>query len=228
MALAKDVDYPRCEDQKIQKIKTNNKLRRLKQIMKTLNIEVTFLQGLLGTQTGDKDVYRSFIGSKAPDAQKLEEEIEAIGKDNVVDKGKTFFPRTKDGKPFIYDYQLKGFFKSACSALSKVKGTLSSQLKAFKKHIDLRVFVEGRENVIENYSEITECQRPLRCQTMQGERISLAISEEIAAGATCKFKIVMLCDEDLPLIKEWLDYGKFNGLLQWRNSGKGSFNWREI
>lgn len=196
--------------------------------MKTLNIEVTFLQGLLGTQTGDKDVYRSFIGSKAPDAQKLEEEIAALGESEVVDKGKTFFPRNKDGKPFIYDYQLKGFFKSAASALSKVKGSKSSQLKAFKKHIDLRVFVDGRENVIENYSEITECQRPLRCQTMQGERVSLAISEEIPAGATCKFSIVMLCDEDIDLVKEWLDYGRFNGLLQWRNAGHGSFSWREI
>lgn len=196
--------------------------------MKELNIEVTFLQGLLGTQTGDKDVYRSFIGSKAPDAKKLEEEIEAIGQDEVIDKGKTFFPRNKNNQPFIYDYQLKGFFKSAASALSKVKGTKSSQLKAFKKHIDLRIFVDGRENVIENYDTITECQRPLRCQTMQGERVSLAISEEIPAGATCKFKIVMLCDEDIDLVKEWLDYGRFNGLLQWRNSGKGSFSWKEI
>lgn len=196
--------------------------------MKTLNVELTFLQGLLGTQTGDKDVYRSFIGSKAPDAKKLEEEIEAVGQDEVVDKGKTFFPRNKQNQPFIYDYQLKGFFKSAASALSKVKGTKSSQLKAFKKHIDLRVFVDGRENVIENYDSITECQRPLRCQTMQGERVSLAISEEIPAGATVKFKIVVLCDEDIDLIKEWLDYGRFNGLLQWRNSGKGSFEWKEI
>jgi hypothetical protein len=63
---------------------------------------------------------------------------------------------------------------------------------------------------------------------MQGERVSLAISEEIPAGATCTFTIVTLCDETMELVKEWLNYGAFNGMLQWRNSGKGSFTWEEV
>ena len=196
--------------------------------MKELAVEITFKQGVLGTLTGDKDVYRSFIGSKAPDANTVEDEVAALGTDEVIDKGKTFFPKTKEGKPFIYDYQVKGFFKSAASAMSKVKGSKSSALKAYKKQIDLRIFIKDRENIIENFDEIGECQRPLRCQTMQGERVSLAISEEIPAGATCKFTIQMLCDEDIDMVKEWLDYGQFNGFLQWRNSGKGSFTWKEV
>ena len=196
--------------------------------MKTLKVKITFKQGLLGTMTGDKEVYRNFIGSKAPDASTIEEEIACVGKEEVIDKGKTFFPRNKDDKPFIYDYQFKGFFKSACSAMNKVSDSLSSKLKAFKKEIDLRVFIKDRENVIENYETITECQRPLRAMTMQGERVSLAISEEIPAGATCTFTIVTLCDETMELVKEWLNYGAFNGMLQWRNSGKGSFTWEEV
>lgn len=196
--------------------------------MKEMTVEVTFKQGVLGTLTGDKDVYRSFIGSKAPDASTVEDEVAALGTDEVVDKGKTFFPRTKDGKPFIYDYQIRGFFKSAASAMKQVPGSKSEKLKAFKKQIDLRIFVKDRENIIENFDKITECQRPLRCQTMQGERVSLAISEEIPAGATCKFTIQMLCDDDIDIVKEWLDYGQFNGFLQWRNSGKGSFTWKEV
>lgn len=196
--------------------------------MKELKVKITFKQGLLGTMTGDKEVYRNFIGSKAPDASTVEEEIANIGTEEVIEKGKTFFPKNKDGKAFIYDYQFKGFFKSACSAMNKVKGSLSSKLKAFKKEIDLRVFIKDRENVIENYDTITECQRPLRAQTMQGERVSLAISEEIPAGATCTFTIITLCDETMELVKEWLDYGALNGMLQWRNSGKGSFTWEEV
>ena len=45
--------------------------------MKTneLKIKITFLESILGTQTGDKDIYRSFIGSKAPDAKSVEEEV---------------------------------------------------------------------------------------------------------------------------------------------------------
>lgn len=29
-------------------------------------------------------------------------------------------------------------------------------------------------------------------------------------------------------VEEWLDYGQFNGLGQWRSSGKGSFVWDEV
>lgn len=193
--------------------------------MKDLKIRITFLRSVLGTLTGDKDVYRSYIGSKSPDASTIEDEIEAIGTEGVVEKGKTFFPKTKEGKPFVYDYQLRGFFKSACSALSKVPGTKSSKVKAFKKKVDLTIFVRDRENVITNYEEIGECQRPLRASTPQGERVSIAISEEIAEGAQVEFTIRCLIDEDIELVEEWLNYGQYNGLCQWRNSGHGSFTW---
>ena len=63
---------------------------------------------------------------------------------------------------------------------------------------------------------------------MQGERVSIAISEEIPAGATVEFTVQCLDDNDIDLVKEWLDYGKFNGLGQWRNSGHGKFSWEEI
>lgn len=196
--------------------------------MKELKVKITFLQGVLGTQTGDKEIYRNFIGSKAPDAMTVEEEVEAVGVDEVIDKGKTFFPKTEDGKPFVYDYQIRGFFKSACSAMKNVSNSLSSKVKAFKKKVDLTIFVKDRQNIIEDFDTITECQRPLRCQTMQGERVSIAISEEIPSGATCTFTVQCLVDSDIELVREWLDYGRFNGLGQWRNSAKGSFSWEEI
>lgn len=196
--------------------------------MKELKVRLKFIYSVLGTLTGDKDVYRSFIGSKAPDATTVEEEVAALGEEAVVDKGKTFFPKTEDGKPFIYDYQLRGFFKSACSAMKQVEGSISSTIKAYKKKVDLAIFVKDRENIITGYSEIKECQRPLRCSTMQGERVSIAISEEIPAGAEVEFTIQCLVDKDIELVKEWLDYGKYNGLCQWRNSGHGSFTWEEI
>lgn len=187
---------------------------------KELKVRIKFLREVLGTCTGDKDIYRSFIQSKAESPN--DDELENLPTEEIIEKGKTYFPR-KDNKPFIYDYQIRGFFKSACSALKKIDGTLSSKEKAFKKKIDLNIFVKDRENFIENITEITECQRPLRCSTMQGERVSLAISEQINAGATCDFTILLLNPKDKDLVIEWLDYGRFNGFLQWRNSGKGSF-----
>ena len=195
--------------------------------MKELKVKIKFLNSVLGTQTGNKDIYRNFIGSKSPNAKTIEEEIEAVGTEEVIEKGKTFFPRTKEGLPFIYDYWIRGFFKSACGALRTIKGTKSSEIKAYKKKVDLHVFIKDRQNVIEDYdlNDIRECQRPLRCSTLQGERISIAISEEIPAGATCTFTVQLLNDSDVELVKEWLDYGKFNGLGQWRNSSHGTFEY---
>lgn len=195
--------------------------------MKELKVRITFAQELLGTQTGDKEVYRSFIGSKAPDAAKLEEEVANLGADDVVDKGKTFFPRV-DGNPIIYDYQIRGFFKEACKALAKVSGTKSSGLKAYKQQIDLRIFVKDRNNFLKDFDEVREFQRPIRCQTMQGERVSLAISEMLPIGTTCEFTVQCLVDSDIELVKEWLDYGQFHGFLQFRNGGFGKFTWKEI
>ena len=92
----------------------------------------------------------------------------AIGVAGVVEKGKTVFPKLDDGTPFFYDYQIKGFFKDTCGGLRKVKGTVSSGIKAFKKEIDKLIFVEPRNVPILFDGEIGECSRPLRAQTMQG------------------------------------------------------------
>lgn len=85
------------------------------------------------------------------------------------------------------------------------------------------IFIEEREIPIQTAEELTSCQRPLRAQTAQGERNSLASSEEIAAGAKLEFSILVMSDDLVPAVKEWLSYGKLRGLGQWRNSGKGRF-----
>lgn len=196
--------------------------------MKTLKVKLTFTEPILGTSPANEEVYRDFIGTKAPDAATVEDEVAALGADAVVEKGMTVFPRLDDGTPFLYDYQIKGFFKDTCGGLRKVKGTRSEKIKAFKKEIDKLIFPEPRCIPILFSGDITECQRPLRAQTMQGERVSLAISEQIPAGATVEFSIVMLSDDHEEAVREWLDYGRFSGIGQWRNSGKGRFTWEEI
>ena len=54
------------------------------------------------------------------------------------------------------------------------------------------------------------------------------MSEEIPAGATCEFRVVCLCDDHEKAVREWLDYGRFSGIGQWRNSGKGRMVWDEL
>lgn len=196
--------------------------------MKQIKVKITFTEPILGTSPSNPDIYREFIGSKAKDAAGIEDEVAAIGADAVAEKSMTVFPRLDDGTPFLYDYQIKGFFKDTCGGLRKVKGTASEKIKAYKKEIDKLIFPEPRTIPLLFDGQIRECQRPLRAQTAQGERVSLAMSEEIPAGATCEFTIVCLCDEHEKAVREWLDYGRFSGIGQWRNSGKGRLVWDEL
>ena len=204
--------------------------------MSTKHIHVDFIECGLGTAPGDPDIHGSYVSSKAPDAATKEEEIAAIGEDEFRAKGKTIFPTDKSGNPIFWNYQIKGFFKSACAAQRGLSGSKSSKVKAYKKKIDLGIFVfpdadDPSSRAIKIHmtkAGVGECQRPLRAETMQGPRVAIADSDSIEKGSWIEFDVVMLDDGDWPLVSEWLDYGKFNGLGQWRNSGKGAFFWHEI
>lgn len=196
--------------------------------MKDVKIKVTFIESVLGTSPSNKEIYSDYVGSKSPDANTIEQEIEALGLETVIEKGMTVFPRDDDGEPFMYDYQIKGFFKGACGFLRNVPDTLSSKVKNYKKVIDGMIFPHPRVIEFDDVVDIDILQRPLRAQTMQGERVSLASSEEINAGATLTFSVTLMRDSDYDLLKEWLDYGRFSGMGQWRNSGHGRFTWEEL
>ena len=214
--------------------------------MERLTVKLTFLESILGTSPNTSDIYREFVASKAPDAASREDEIAAVGVDEYTEKGITVFPRDAQGRPYIYDYQIKGFFKDACQMLNrltkreeittdsgKVKrqksaANESGKLKAYKKEIDGLIFVEPRKIVIDYEGEIGLCQRPLRAQTAQGERVALAISEEIPAGASVTFTVMMLDPDHRAAVLEWLDYGRLRGIGQWRNSGHGRFGYEVI
>lgn len=189
-----------------------------------MKVKLTLIEEMLGTASSNPEIHREFIASKAPDAPSVEEEVQALGVEAVADKGKTVFPK-EQGKPFIYDYQIKGFFKDACSSLARVPNTKSSKLKAYKKIIDGIIFVHPRKIAIHLNGELGECQRPLRAQTAQGERVALACSETVPEGSTIEFEIELLDEGTEAIVKEWLNYGKLRGIGQWRNSGKGRFTW---
>lgn len=193
-----------------------------------MKVRLTFLEPVLGTWPSNENIARDFIASKAPNASTIEDEVAAVGVDAVADKAMTIFPRV-DGKPVFYDYQIKGFFKDTCSALARAKYTKSSTLKAYKKVIDGMIFPFPRTIPIDVHGEIGECQRPLRAQTAQGERVSLANSEEIPAGSSVELEIVMLDEKaHKEAVLEWLEYGRLRGIGQWRNSGKGRFTYEVL
>lgn len=193
-----------------------------------IKVKATFLEELLGTASNNPDIHSEFIASKAPDAKSTEEEVAAIGVDEVVEKSMTVFPRDENGAPILFDYQVKGFFKDSAGALRRVPGTKSSSIKAFKKEIDGLVFVFPRMIPLNMPGPMGECQRPLRAATAQGERIALAHSEAAPAGTTIEFEIRCLTKDMRDLVLECLDYGDLRGIGQWRNSGKGRFKCDEI
>ncbi len=193
-----------------------------------IKIRITFLEELLGTASANPDIHREYIASKAPDAESLEEEVEAIGVDAALEKSMTVFPRNEAGQPILFDYQVKGFFKDSTAALRKVPGSKASKVKAYKKEIDGLLFVFPRMIPLDMPSPLATCSRPLRAQTAQGERIALSTSEAAPAGTTVELTIQALTKDMFDLAKECLDYGVLRGIGQWRNSGKGRFTYEVI
>lgn len=192
--------------------------------MNRYKIILTFTQPILGTIPKDPEVYAGYIASKAAlTDEALAEELASVEK--VEEKGWTGFHKV-NGQPVIYDYVLKGFFKDACGMLRRVPGTRSEKLTAHKKIIDGLVFVEPRQIPLNyNGKGLGVLERPLRAQTAQGERVTLARSDTCPVGTTMEFTVEILGGLDEKTLREWLDYGRKRGLGQWRNGGYGSFTY---
>ena len=204
--------------------------------MKRIRVKATFIEPILGTGNSNPEIHSEFIASKAPDAMSRAEEIDAIGVEAAEEKSTTIFARNKDGKPLLWNYQVKGYFKEACAMLQRMKGEKcakeSAKLKAYKKIIDGCIEPSGLDGLsreipitMTRRQEIEILQRPLRASTAQGERIALSSSEMIGAGATIDFYI-RVPDMYEAAVYEWLNYGKYHGMCQWRNAGYGRFTYR--
>lgn len=193
--------------------------------MDTFKIRITFTEPLLGAVPKDPDVYASYIATQAAlTDEAIAEELATV--EAIEEKGWTGF-HMLDGTPILYDYVIKGFFKDACGMLRRVPGTKSAgaAMKAYKKIIDGLVFVTPRQIVLEPSGDCYLMERPLRAQTAQGERVTLARSDAYPAGTAFTFVVTLLGGADEATLREWLDYGALRGFGQWRNGGYGRFSY---
>jgi hypothetical protein len=192
-----------------------------------MKVKLTLTEGMLGTKAAKEELLADFIASKHPEAAQDDEMDTMPDMEEELKNGTTVFNRDDDGTPFIFDYQIKGFFKDAQGVLGRIP---ENKMPAFKKIIDGLIFIDERRIRLEmpEGKNITFCERPLRAQTAQGERISLARSEEVPAGTTMTFTITMLDEKLKKNVMEWLKYGALRGLGQWRNSGKGRFSFEVL
>lgn len=201
--------------------------------MDKYEVQTVLLEPMLGTAPLDPNVYLRWIIERAAkegvtltEAQ-IGEELDSLeqGVDAELLKGTTGFHRLADGKPGIMDYTIKGFLKEACKNLRKVNKSASSGLKAYRQAIDGLVFVKPRIIPIEFDGETDILERPLRAQTMQGERVTLARSETVPAGAMMTFTVLVLGEVTEQHLREWFDYGELHGLGCWRNATWGTFTY---
>lgn len=193
-----------------------------------MKVRLTLTEEALGMMPASREIHEQYIASKSPDAVTLEEEVDALGVDEVVERTMTIFPRTADGVPFFWDYQVRGMIKDSIGMLRRVKSTKCAKVSNYKKVVDGLIFVNERKIPIHVAGEMGDCQRPLRADTMQGQRVALAHSETVPAGSWIEFTINMLDDGLQPVIEECLDYGRLRGLGQWRNSGCGRYTWERV
>jgi hypothetical protein len=178
-------------------------------------VELEFTERVLGTVPANKEIYSSYIASKAADLGLAEEEVETV--QTLEDKGHTGFHKDDKGC-FIYNYMMKGFLCESART-NKTFGVLKQLQDKFKRH----VFVQPRRIRLPEPSGVLE--RPLRAQTALGPRVCLARSDYLAEGTKIKFEVEILDVAGITkgCLEQVLDYGSRIGLGQWRSGGFGTF-----
>lgn len=202
--------------------------------MKTIKYRVTLTEEMLGSKPSSAEIFSDFIAVKKDDAKPVDEIDAAERAEKEIEqleKGMTIFHRSYDGKtPIMWNYEWKGFFKDSIKSLRRDPDSASAKVKAYKSIIDGCVFVEPRKIplILPEGGTVGVCERPLRAQTMQGERVALAKSETVPVGTTMEIKILLLTKEMEKVIDECMTYGMLHGIGQWRNSGKGTFTFEKV
>ncbi len=198
----------------------------------TYKVKLELVEPMLGTCPAVRSIWSNHIATKQAKAlkkkgkteeeiqQELEEILEGVpGEEEMLEAGLTTFMRDETGY-YVTDYFVEGFLKHTANVL-KEWGTLK-QLRS-KVRADLQV-MPRKIYVAKPDAQLEIVERPLRAQTAQGERISIARSHAIPAGTILDFVvrswkgvITKKCLADL------LEYGQKEGLGQWRGGGYGRF-----
>lgn len=198
---------------------------------------LTGTDSMLGSCPANQEVFTEFLVGKTKTPEERQAALADVNNiDENLEKGTTVFYRDSNGGLILKGYQIKGFFKAAAKAL---KDQLN--LKNYLSKVDTFVFILEKDiPIMRDGKQIMEpdgyLERPQRCETAQGPRVSLAKSEEIKTDWYIDVTVRVVENAgtaksvpiDMDMIEDFLDYGALSGLLQWRNAGHGTFEYKEI
>jgi hypothetical protein len=221
-----------------------------------LAVRIELTEPLLGTCSGNPELHEEFViakvtedkGPRKEDAAKLAAEEKATLTDEAADaavtKMSTVFAHDEFGL-FLWDYELRGFVKEALRTMIEL-GDCKLSKWTYKRAVDSTVFVYPRRlrlgtpgSSATNWAKAPErLQRPIRVDTLRGERVALANSELVPIGTWLTAEIHLLAPSGerrdksqlitMAEIAAALDYGQYKGLGQWRGGGWGRFKWSKI
>lgn len=185
-------------------------------------IKIRFITPMLGTCPKNQEVYKNYIAGKAaekyPDrAEEIQSEADYV--EEIEERGWTGFLKDEAGI-YICDHMVKGFIKSAIEACAE-NGQIK-KIPAYKKWVDLMVFVSPRKIYFGKPEPDQVIERPLRAMTAQGPRVTLTRSDAVSEGTEIEFYVEVLKNSKgltFDVIHTALEYGKYVGLGQWRGSG---------
>lgn len=187
--------------------------------MTKIKVKIRLLEDMLGTVPADPDIHATYIATKAPAGTDTSDEGEGIPP--LEDKGKTIFMQDENGL-YILNYMIQGFLKEAGPSMGK-----QLEIKQMKDKLTKFSFIRPRKLYLSNKPKADgNLSRPLRAQTMQGPRVTIANSDYVSAGTEIDFEVHLLDGnpEVTPnVIREILEYGQYKGLGQWRSGGFGCF-----
>lgn len=197
-------------------------------------VRLDFNEPILGTSPTDPEVYSTYLLGKEAEVLKkmakangtssrdLEDELTTLPESGPT----TGFHKDPNGL-FLFNYQIKGFFKNAGNVLKE-----QEDIKNLRNKLNDFLFIQPRRIYFKPGRQEADgtVERPLIADTPKGKRVALASSEAINPPARVTFEVELIEHKAIKWesLIDLLDYGSRMGIGQWRNGGHGQFRWEFV
>lgn len=206
-----------------------------------MRIRIIFINELLAMSPGNKDIYATFIADHAIDAMTREDQINTLGAQEVVNKGRSVFDRDVNGNIVWPSYRWLGYFKATMGALGRDEETETTKVTSYKSKNDMNMSFTAEAYPINLPAGgvIGHCDRTIPGDEFKKRPTSIKSSETAPIGTVTTFTVQTNIKNAgkkggpavgyLDALRECLDTGVNYGTGEWRGSGKkGNFVWEEL